>query len=261
MGEINSPEYLSNTHLSEQKGSPSKQAFDISSEFVLSRYGIWLKKNWTDITFNFYYRGSYSSLLVDYLASQSRKFAFIDIGANQGLYSLIAAQSIFCDQALAFEPVLKTFSLLEENIRANQNAHKISALRFAVSDDNGEQVILKKMGHSGAATLRSTPLSVFRGTEIIYTAGPKLLKEIKPAQPEIVKIDVEGHEEVVLKSLTEAGYLDTAIAVYYEVNTRWSNANRLKKTLQKHGFRHFTQTTSGKHYDVLATRHAVDISR
>jgi len=225
-----------------------------SSNFVLSRQDVWLKKNWTDATFNFCYRGSYSTALTDYLARQTEYFAFVDIGANQGLYSLIAVQSELCDQALAFEPVLKTFRLLEDNIRANHNGNRIRAFRLAVSDHTGAQAISTRIGHSGAATLRNVCMSLLCGTEMIQSIGPEFLKAQKPAKSEIIKIDVEGHEEIVVQILGEAGYLDSARAVYYEIDTRWSDADRLTDTLRAHGFRHFVQNKPGRHYDVLATR-------
>ncbi len=56
-----------------------------ANRFIQSKHGIWLKKNWMDATFNFCVRGTYSPLLSDYLAAQTEHFAFVDIGANQGL--------------------------------------------------------------------------------------------------------------------------------------------------------------------------------
>jgi len=226
----------------------------IASDFILSRQGVWLKKNWFDATFNFCYRGSYSSLLADYLARQTRQFAFIDIGANQGLYTLIAVRSELCTCAHAFEPVLKTFTLLEENIQANPNSGKITAHRLAISDHSGHSALSIMPGHSGAATFRATPLRIFCASEKVHTVGSAWLKEIKPADPVIIKVDVEGHEEVVLRSLGEAGYLDTAIAVYYEVDTRWSIPGTLRHILEERDFSVFTQTGHGRHHDVLATR-------
>ncbi len=138
-------------------------------------------------------------------------------------------------QALAFEPVRRTFAFLEQNIQENPHAEKINALRLAVSDRDGEQTIAIKVGHSGAANLRSTPPTFFRRTETINTIGSRALKEIKP-------------------DLAKAGYLDTARAIFYEVDVRWSNPDRLRHLLENHGFHHFIQSREGGHYDVLATR-------
>ncbi|TCO69662.1 FkbM family methyltransferase [Chromatocurvus halotolerans] len=259
MHELNRLDPLSTDSILEPSGGPRDDRPELSSDFVLSRQGVWLRKNWTDATFNFCYRGSYPTLLTDYLSKQTREFAFIDVGANQGLYSLIAVQSPWCTQALAFEPVMKTFALLEDNIRANANASKITAFRCAVSDNVGECPISIKVGHSGAATLRKAPSKLLRGSEMIQTVGPAWLGERKPGHPAIIKIDVEGHEEVVLQTLGKAGYLNTAFAVYYEVDDRWSNAARLQEILVMHDFRFFARTRSGKHYDVLATRQKVEV--
>lgn len=259
MNEENRLKYLSTDGLSDLSRLTQVDDPEFSSDFVLSRQGVWLKKNWTDATFNFCYRGSYPTLLTEYLSKQTKRFAFIDVGANQGLYSLIAVKSPWCTQALAFEPVIKTFSLLEDNIRANANASKITAFRCAVSDNVGECPISIKVGHSGAATLRKAPSKLLRGSEMIQTVGPEWLRGRKPNHPAIIKIDVEGHEEVVLQTLSKAEYLTTALAVYYEVDERWSNAALLQEILALHDFRFFARTGSGKHYDVLATRQKIKI--
>ena len=133
----------------------------ISADFIRSRQGVWLKKNWFDATFNFCYRGSYPTLLPDYLASQATPFVFIDIGANQGFYSLLAVRSDLCIHAFAFEPAGKTHALLAENIRANSCSGRITAFRVAVSDQAGDRALAIKPGHSGAATLRKSALGFF----------------------------------------------------------------------------------------------------
>ena len=55
---------------------------------VKSRYGILLKKNWSDPTFNFIVRASYGHYFWDFLSNISKNFIFIDIGSNQGLKNL-----------------------------------------------------------------------------------------------------------------------------------------------------------------------------
>src|SRR5262245_12748567 len=75
-------------------------------------------------------------------------------GANQGLYSLIAAGNPRCQKILSFEPVEATFALLEGNINANAGATKTLAMKVAISNSDEILTINIKPHHSGAASLR-----------------------------------------------------------------------------------------------------------
>ncbi|MHA7878967.1 MAG: FkbM family methyltransferase [Saccharospirillum sp.] len=224
------------------------------SGFVRSAYGILLRKNVLDATFHFCKRGSYDRLLADYLQHQTHPFRFIDIGANQGLYSILAAQQDQCQQVVAFEPVARTFSMLEQNLQANKVTQKVRPLRAAISRETTTARIVKTPGHSGAASLRTlTPW--FRATETISTIGPDSLRNWIPSDVGlIIKVDVEGHEAVVLGALVTSGVLNQARAIYYEVNPRWSDQDTLKNLLLRHGFTDFVCTSAKPSYDVLATR-------
>lgn len=222
--------------------------------FVRSEYGVLLRKNWLDATFHFCKRGAYDTLLVDYLYHQYRPFTFVDIGANQGLYSILAGQNAHCQQVVAFEPVASTFSLLKTNIAINQVEDIVQPIKAAVSLETGSRLIIKKPGHSGAASLRKLP-RWFRVTETIATIGPDMLQASIPAASDlIIKVDVEGHEGVVFDALARSGVLSNAKAVFYEVNRRWSQEQALAAILREYGFTDFVYTSSKSRCDVLATR-------
>ncbi len=75
--------------------------------------------------------------------------------------------------------------------------------------------------------------------------------EIVPQDlPLVVKIDVEGHEQTVLRELTDSVLLDRVSAVYYEVDEEWCDPSELSCLLPGFAFR---KVGEGKHYDVLAT--------
>ena len=222
--------------------------------FVRSRYGILMRKNRLDATYHFCVKGSYGQLLSDYLQHQSQPFVFIDIGANQGLYSILAALNANCQKVVAFEPVSRTFSLLKDNIAINGVEEFVHPVRAAASLTTGKADIAKKFGHTGAASLRQLP-RWFQATEQIDTLGPETFQTLLPTKPDlIVKIDVEGHEEAVLESLARSGALKNAKAVYYEVNPDWSREERLAAILRKQGFHVFKRTSCEPYHDILATR-------
>lgn len=222
--------------------------------FVRSHYGILLRKNWLDATFHFCKRGSYDSLLVDYLNCQQNPFTFVDIGANQGLYSILAGHNKHCTKVFAFEPVASTFSLLKTNLDVNNVADIVHPINAAVSLESGNTNITKKPWHSGAATLRKLP-RWFRFTENIATIGADKLRKLMAAESDlIIKVDVEGHEKVVFEALATSGLLSNATALFYEVNRRWSQQQELESLLRAYGFKNFVNTSSNLTCDVLATR-------
>ena len=59
-------------------------------ESVRTLHGIRLASNWGDRTFRWCVMASYDHTLEKILESQKTPFTFLDIGANQGLYSFLA---------------------------------------------------------------------------------------------------------------------------------------------------------------------------
>ena len=63
---------------------------------------------------------------------------FYDIGANFGYYSVKNANDL--KQIYSFEPVMKTYSILRDNISKNK-LHNIKAYRVALSNSSGKDFI------------------------------------------------------------------------------------------------------------------------
>lgn len=224
-------------------------------DVVTSRYGVRMRANWQDRTFQYCRYATYGHVLSDYLAAQDAPFAFVDIGANQGLYSLLAAQNPHCAAAIAFEPVAATFALLCDNIALNDARTTIRPIHAAVSLHSGIATIATNKAHSGTASLRDATASTGPGTEDIRILGiagvDTLLPDILPL---IVKIDVEGHEETVVEALAASTHRNRLAALFYEIDKRWTDAAAIEARLRLAGFTRFDRFGIGRHYDVLARR-------
>ncbi|WP_428031213.1 FkbM family methyltransferase [Ancylobacter sp.] len=221
---------------------------------VRSEYGVLLTPNWNDATFRFCLYQGYGTFFSDYLRGLEEPFIFIDIGANQGLYSLIAAQNPACEKAVSFEPVSRTFGLLTSNIVANGLANKIVALNCGLSSEDARVGIRLKAGHSGAASLHNT-FDDAEGTEEIRLSTAAILEPyLASGLPLVVKIDTEGHEEVVIAELARSRFARRVNSVFYEVDSAWSDPENLKAGLRGMGLQYFDQIGSGTHYDVMARR-------
>jgi FkbM family methyltransferase len=219
--------------------------------FKRSHYGVLLKTNWKDRTYIYCHFAVYGHGLSDYLRKLDKPFVFLDIGANQGLYSLIAGQNPHCSGAIALEPVPATFNRLMENIEANGLQGIVKAVQAALSDKEGTASIAFDAAHSGLASLRAGQSDGLAIATIDMVAFDKLLDE--PAML-VVKVDVEGHEAAVMAELVKSRFLSRIQSIFYEVDAKWSDAERLRKILESGGFSNFTMLGRGKHYDVLATR-------
>lgn len=96
---------------------------------IRSRYGIRISVNPCDATFNHYVSGVYGFYYWNRIRGISTKFVFLDIGANQGLYTICAALNPNIEKCFAFEPVDETFHLLEKNININGVANKCTLIK------------------------------------------------------------------------------------------------------------------------------------
>ncbi|MDG1010557.1 MAG: hypothetical protein P8O69_11345, partial [Amylibacter sp.] len=76
---------------------------------VHTRYGVKCVADFDDATFRTYFFGGYGFFYSNFLKSYASNFIFIDVGANKGLYSIIAAKNPNCEKVISFEPILETF--------------------------------------------------------------------------------------------------------------------------------------------------------
>ncbi|WP_299617624.1 FkbM family methyltransferase [Pelagibius sp.] len=135
---------------------------------------------------------------------------FCDIGANIGLYSLMAAaRTGKTGQVYAFEPSAANFASLVENIRLNDYCDRVTPFSLALTDSSGIfpfHYIRLEAGTSGSQLheavddheTRFQPLV----TEMKYGADLDALVESGVMRaPDFVKLDVDGNEARVLRGM------------------------------------------------------------
>jgi len=64
------------------------------------------------------------------------KGSFLDVGANIGVYTLLATSKIDSGSIYSFEALPKNYKRLQENIRLNQFEH-VKTYEIAVADQAG----------------------------------------------------------------------------------------------------------------------------
>jgi FkbM family methyltransferase len=135
--------------------------------------------------------------LCDYLRPGD---SFLDVGANVGLYSLLAASRVGrTGHVDAFEPAEMPARRLQESVNRNGLEPIVSIHRFAVTDHSGEvdfgfadddcQSHVKRPGEQGA---KSVSVSAIRLDE--YCHGKTYA---------MAKFDIEGHEPLALAGASE----------------------------------------------------------
>lgn len=222
---------------------------------VRSAYGVLMVPNWQDTTFRYCVFGTYGRDLADLLLGKAEDFVFVDIGANQGLYSLIAAQNPACRQIIAFEPVPQTHARLAANVALNGGAERTVLHPLAIADSVGEVAISVAEGHTGTATLAGREGRTGGGGVVIRTIDAPLVDPLLAGDlPIFVKIDVEGLEAVVVTELAKTAAMARIAHIFYEVDDRWASAGEIEAHLRAAGFTRFAKYGRGHHYDVLASR-------
>lgn len=128
---------------------------------------------------------------------------FVDIGANVGYDSLLAAQCVGSSGAVvAIEASPRTYDVLQHNLRRNPGLSKsIRTANVAVSDQSGTLDLYEFGRHNIGAT---TTLASRQGTRCATVAAAPLgdlLTADEKARVRLIKMDVEGAEPTILSDI------------------------------------------------------------
>lgn len=125
----------------------------------------------------------------------------IDIGANQGEYSLWAARSVGKKgKVYSFEPLSAMYAQLQENIKLNPDfAPIITAVKKGLSNQVDElDLYSSNLSNEGVNSLYAEEGSVFLEKISLNTLDEELAKLGNP-KVDAIKIDVEGAELFALQ--------------------------------------------------------------
>ncbi len=142
----------------------------------------------------FYYEHEEIELLTERLKPGS---TFIDIGANTGFYSLLAAKLMGqTGIVLGFEPNPLMFDRYVTNLKFNGLESFIQALPIGVSDKVQDLTLYFDPSHLGGATVISSAGS----SQVKIHCEPLLdvLRKKSVTQVDVLKIDIEGYESVAM---------------------------------------------------------------
>jgi FkbM family methyltransferase len=165
---------------------------------------------------------------------------YLDIGANIGMTSLLAAQLIGkSGTGLAFEPNPEAFVRLEKHININKLS-QIKLFPYAVSTQESTSRLVVGKGNSGLGSLAPTPGLEGNSYEVKTVTQSVMIDRLDPKKPTFIKIDVEGYEVNVLRGISQI-LSWPEVAVVAEISEEMlENAGHSQATLLEimttHGF-------------------------
>jgi FkbM family methyltransferase len=118
---------------------------------------------------------------------------FIDIGANVGVYTVLAS-AVKKAQTISVEPIPTTFSHLIENIRVNKIEKLVTPYNIGLGDEETESVFTTSLDVVNHVITKAD-----QSLDTIKVQIKKLDNLISKKIPVLIKIDVEGYETKVLQ--------------------------------------------------------------
>lgn len=177
-------------------------------------------------------------MVADFASSVKPGDVVWDVGANLGVFALLAADKAEDGHVVAFEPYPPNVSRLQENIALNGASGAVDVADVALGSGPGQielGIDRRELG-TQTPTVNARPDQTV--TQVDQIAGDAFVDtEIAPA-PDVVKVDVEGAELDVLDGLQDV--LDDARLVYVEDHScLWGGqdaSDQLQARLTRHGF-------------------------
>ncbi len=168
-----------------------------------------------------------------------------DIGANIGVYSLLAAQA-GC-RVVAFEPSQRVRPILEKNIQSNGFGNQIQVVGQAVSDAAGELDFFEgREGNWGVGRIFSFGVrdsGNWEPTRVRTEPLPHYAEQF--GAPDMIKMDIEGAELLVLRGggrvLSHPSAPDLLIELHPgEIEHLGGTVDECLRMLEDHGYSRYT---------------------
>ncbi len=168
---------------------------------------------------------------------------FFDVGANTGIYSLLAARSSATVQVHAFEPYARARAILQKNITTNTLSHRIRIVQHALSDQPGTQDLYVPLQNHGSiesscslnADFKKEHASVLK---VQVTTIDDYVRAEEVDNLSLIKIDVESTEHRVVAGSAQTISRDRPLLVLEILHL--ADHQRLDRFCREESYRVFT---------------------
>jgi FkbM family methyltransferase len=174
---------------------------------------------------------------------------FVDAGANCGIYTVAAARLVGpSGRVLSFEPGSQAFSVLKRNVELNQ-FHNVRAYRAALCDKNGKARLYHSEQGQTSFSLGCPKNARVDFEEVTTRTLESVLEEDGADQVGLIKLDVEGAEELVLRGV-EKIIVHSHPTIILEMNAFATEGMNLRRTgswelLKSCGYDFFSLSDNG----------------
>lgn len=177
-------------------------------------------------------------LFAFYYTNRNRYKKTLDLGANIGLHTLIMKKLGF--QVISYEPDSIHLAQIEKVMDLNDLSTEGLNPR-AISDKRGTMDYIRILGNTTGSHLLGSKEEVYGPTEIVSTEVDDILEVLSQGNFDFVKMDVEGHEVVLLNRITTQSITSTDIML--EIGSE-KNANAIFSILSDKKIPAYAQKTN-----------------
>ncbi len=191
---------------------------------------------------NLYWKGSFepSTASIFFKLAQNAR-VILDIGSNTGFYTLLSCAANPTAEVVAFEPVPRVRQRLEKNVQANNWQERCQISPCAASNQVGEAQFSVLRGNVPASS--SLDPVGHRGKKIseVLTVPTTTIDTFCASRDtiDLVKIDVEGFEDVVLEGMKNT--LTTFQPILIVECNHDGPSKRVEQLLRQNGYKFFYQ--------------------
>ncbi|WP_418637568.1 FkbM family methyltransferase [Winogradskyella sp.] len=170
-----------------------------------------------------------------------------DIGANVGVFSIYASL-IKGTKVYAFEPHPKNFKVLLNNVNQNKITN-IECFEFALGIDSEDRILIEGNIAGGHKLSNENELASSEGSlKVKSVTLSKMTEKLNIDRIDFVKLDCEGAEGEIIKSLGQDGLKKiNKMAIEFHDNHSILSHEEILKELQDSGFKTSTKW-DGKSY-------------
>ena len=168
---------------------------------------------------------------------------FFDVGANVGIYSIYAALRNPKAKVYAFEPEYSNLYNLKQNIIINRQQKNIIPFSLALGDNTGISYLHIQDYTTGSALHTESRKTIDKtfGKDVIWKEGIStstldFINENIGAQPNLIKIDVDGNEFKILRGGDKTFKSSDLRSVIIEIIDGKPNNDKVINFLKSHGF-------------------------
>ncbi len=168
------------------------------------------------------YEKSTTIFIANYLKNGD---TFIDVGANNGYFSLLAAGIVgSTGRIISIEPQSESYARLVKNIQIN-NIRNIVPFRLSASNTTQSMSIFFPEGGSGLTSMLNNKVGLHSEKVMAYPLD-LLIKDSYLNNKTIIKIDVEGYEHEVLQGASNLICQNDIVIVFEYFKYAIFNRNR-----------------------------------